>query len=123
MNPLLGVIGLIPMPVELMQDYSPLWPAVQPKAQGVQSNAQFPTNRKGGKCGAKNLEQQHEHGRKHMTTSFHKVSSPRFAIIPVGDSVSPLAGSNKGSLPKCDRKNSSAVGVDAPPLFYRSCPR
>ena len=91
---------------------------MQPKAQGVQSNAQFTTNRKGSKCGAKNLEHQHEHGRKHMRTSFHKVGSPRFAIIPVGDGISPLAGSNKGSSPMCDWKNSSEVGIDTPPIFY-----
>jgi hypothetical protein len=99
------------MPVELMRDYSPLWPAVQPKAQGVQSNAQFPTNRTGS-----NMKQRHV--RKHMRTSFHKINSPRFAIIPVGDSVSPLAGSNKESSPMCDWKKSGKMKVDDLPIFY-----
>jgi hypothetical protein len=112
MNLLLGAIGLIPMPVELMRDYSPLLPAVQPKAQGVQSNAQFPTNRKGRICGAKNLEHQH------MRTSLRKIDSPRFAIIPVGDSVSPLCRVKQKSSPMCDWKKSGKMRVDALPIFH-----
>jgi|GEM_PF-1029918 hypothetical protein len=106
------------MPFELLRYYSSLQPAVQPKAQGVQSNAQFPTNRKGSKYGAMNLEHQHEPGWKHMRTSFHKIQkidSLRFAIVPVGDSISPFTGSNKGFSLMCDRKNSSKIRVDTSP--------
>ena len=43
---------------------------MQPKAQGVQSNAQFPTGWKGSKCGAKNVVHQYGLNWKHMKTSF-----------------------------------------------------